>query len=115
VDQPESARSTRLPVAEAPPELLSVVADPLRWRLLRLLTDGPTCVCELQDACGVPANLLSYHLRVLREAGLVHTARRGRWVDYSLADDAAARLTAALPVSRPGKDCPDPAGGDGSA
>lgn len=43
-------------------------------------------------------NLLSYHLKVLREAGLVTTSRRGRWIDYRLADDALARLTDALPI-----------------
>ena len=47
----------------------------------------------------VAANLLSYHLKVLRDAGLVTTARRGRWVDYSLAPDAHERLAAALPTA----------------
>jgi len=46
----------------------------------------------------VALNLLSYHLKVLREAGLVTTSRRGRWIDYRLADDASARLIHALPV-----------------
>jgi ArsR family transcriptional regulator len=43
-------------------------------------------------------NLLSYHLRILRETGLVEATRRGRWVDYRLSDDAAAMVTAALPA-----------------
>ncbi|GAA3452406.1 ArsR/SmtB family transcription factor [Dactylosporangium matsuzakiense] len=56
------------------PELLAVVADSVRWRLLAHLADGGTrCVCDLQPVAGVAANLLSYHLRVLREAGLVPT------------------------------------------
>ncbi|WP_121253334.1 ArsR/SmtB family transcription factor [Nocardioides ferulae] len=94
-----------LEVSTTPPEavarsatLLAVAADPLRWRLLRLLEAGPTCVCELQRACDVPANLLSYHLRVLREADLVTASRRGRWIDYALAEDAGTRLAAALPI-----------------
>lgn len=58
-------------------------------------------MCELQEHFPIAANLLSYHLRVLREAGLVTTARRGRWIDYSLAPDAMARLRAALPGGPP--------------
>lgn len=78
-------------------ELLGVLADPVRWTVLTRLADGTRCVCDLQAHVPVAANLLSYHLKVLREAGLVTTARRGRWVDYTLADDAADRMRAALP------------------
>lgn len=45
----------------------------------------------------MPDNQLSYHLKVLREAGLVTASRRGRWMDYRLTDDALARLHATLP------------------
>jgi ArsR family transcriptional regulator len=80
--------------------LLAVVADPVRWRLLSHLADGGTrCVCDLQPVAGVAANLLSYHLKVLREAGLAQVTRRGRWMDYTIAADASARLRAALPGS----------------
>ena len=80
------------------PVLLGVVADPVRWRLLAALADrGTHCVCELQPIGGVATNVLSYHLKVLREAGLIEGARRGRWIDYSLADGALERLHAALP------------------
>ena len=78
--------------------LLGVVADPVRWRLLAALAAAAHCVCELQPVGGVAPNLLSYHLRVLREAGLVTATRRGRWIDYALADDALDRLHAALPA-----------------
>ncbi len=79
--------------------LLSVVADPVRWKVLHHLAQrGETCVCDLQEQVPVAPNLLSYHLKVLREAGLVTTARRGRWVDYSLAESAGGRLLGALPV-----------------
>ena len=84
--------------------LLAVVADPNRLALLGVLSSGTTCVCELQTRVPIAANLLSYHLRVLREAGLVTTAKRGRWVDYSLANGAVARLHASLP----GGPCPGP-------
>jgi ArsR family transcriptional regulator, arsenate/arsenite/antimonite-responsive transcriptional repressor len=80
--------------------LLSVAADPVRWGILqRLLHEGTKCVCDLQPVDPVSANVLSYHLKVLREAGLVTTAKRGRWVDYTLAGDALERLHDALPGS----------------
>lgn len=88
--------------------LLSSVADPIRLGLLhRLAERGKSCVCTLQEEAGVAPNLLSYHLRVLREAGLVTVTRRGRWMDYELAPDALERLHTALPSA--GK-----AAGDGS-
>lgn len=77
--------------------LLSVVADPIRLSILQVLTAGTTCVCEVQARVPVAANLLSYHLRVLREAGLIVGAKRGRWIDYTLVDGALDRLHAALP------------------
>jgi ArsR family transcriptional regulator len=84
-----------------PAGLLGVIADSVRWRLLAHLADGVTrCVCELQPVAAVAGNLLSYHLRVLREAGLVSAARRGRWMDYTIAADALDRLHAALPADR---------------
>ena len=85
--------------AVAAPALLAVAADRVRWRLLAALAEAPHCVCELQPVGAVPANLLSYHLRVLRDAGLVSATRRGRWIDYALADDALDRLRAALPAA----------------
>lgn len=80
--------------------LLTAAADPVRWTILQRLTAGQACVCDLQVEVAVAPNLLSYHLKVLREAGLVTFTRRGRWVDYRLAADAMERLSAALPVRR---------------
>ena len=77
--------------------LLTAAADPVRWTILRRLTTGQACVCDLQGEVDVAPNLLSYHLKVLREAGLVTSTRRGRWIDYQLADGAMDRLAAALP------------------
>ena len=82
--------------------LLAAVADPVRWRLVaELAGHGTRCVCDLQPVSGVAPNVLSYHLKVLREAGLVTATRRGRWVDYELSADAQARLRRALPVAIP--------------
>jgi ArsR family transcriptional regulator len=78
------------------------VSDPVRWTVLNRLTRQPACVCDIQAHVPIAANLLSYHLKVLREAGLVTATRRGRWVDYALADDAHDRIAAALPTTRTG-------------
>ncbi|MFN8195784.1 MAG: metalloregulator ArsR/SmtB family transcription factor [Nocardioidaceae bacterium] len=95
----EAVVGQRLALADESITLMAAVADPVRWTVLRHLADqGTTCVCKLQEQVPVAANLLSYHLKVLRESGLVTTARRGRWVDYTLATDAAERLGAALPT-----------------
>ena len=80
--------------------VLQAVADPVRWAVLTMLAEAPRCVCKLQEQVPIAGNLLSYHLKVLREAGLVSTSRRGRWVDYALADDAPKRMRAALPGAR---------------
>lgn len=53
------------------------------------------CVCDFQGDLDIAPNLLSYHLRVLREAGLVDATRRGRWMDYRIAGDAG-RIVAEL-------------------
>jgi len=83
--------------------LLAVVAEPARWRALAsLAANGTQCACELEPAAGVATNVLSYHLKALREAGLITSKRRGRWIDYTLAPDAPARLARALPTALPG-------------
>ena len=73
---------------------LAALADPVRLRIVTVLAGGGRCVCDLHDSVPVAANLLSYHLRVLREAGLVTATRRGRWVDYRLDGDGFAALWA---------------------
>jgi ArsR family transcriptional regulator len=74
------------------------LSDPTRLRILGLLEGGTRCVCELQSGLSeIAPNLLSHHLRVLREAGLVHAVRRGRWIDYSLNAEALEQLRKAIP------------------
>jgi ArsR family transcriptional regulator, arsenate/arsenite/antimonite-responsive transcriptional repressor len=73
---------------------LGALADPVRLRIVGVLAKGGRCVCDLREQVPVAANLLSYHLRVLREAGLVTAARRGRWIDYRLDGGGFAALWA---------------------
>ena len=83
------------------------LSDPIRLRMLAQMTasqccrgpaasaasgGGPegVCVCELQGLYGLAQSKVSYHLKVLREAGLIHETRRGKWSFYAV-DEAAAR------------------------
>lgn len=60
------------------------LSDPKRMEIIALLTGGERCVCELTDVVGAKQPLLSFHLKILREAGLVRSRRRGKWMYYSL-------------------------------
>ena len=72
------------------------LADPTRLAILQVLSAVPRCVCDVNGAVPVAPNVLSYHLKVLRDAGLVSATRRGRWVDYSLAPAALEGLRAGV-------------------
>ncbi len=75
------------------------LGDPIRLQILALLANSEFCVCDLQSKIQVPANLLSHHLKVLREAGLISGNKRGRWIDYKLNHQALELLKASLPPS----------------
>jgi DNA-binding transcriptional ArsR family regulator len=79
---------------EAAGELLRALASPLRIAIITELGGGARCVHELVDALAVPQPLVSQHLRILRRAGLVTGARRGREIEYSLTDEHVAHIVA---------------------
>jgi ArsR family transcriptional regulator, arsenate/arsenite/antimonite-responsive transcriptional repressor len=83
---------------EARASLFGALSDPIRLRILDSLSGDQRCVCTLQETVDIAPNLLSYHLRVLREAGLVEANRRGRWIDYRITPLASDAVVAALPV-----------------
>ena len=77
--------------------LFKALADPLRLRLLIACHDGgESCVCDLLEAFDVTAPSISYHLKILREAGLISSERRGTWVYYRVNPDVMARMSAVL-------------------
>jgi ArsR family transcriptional regulator len=86
-------------VVETAVQRYGALADATRLRILAVLAARSCCVCDVQAVVDVAPNLLSYHLRVLREAGLIAAARRGRWIDYRVAPDAHAVVVAALEVA----------------
>ncbi|MEL7083376.1 MAG: metalloregulator ArsR/SmtB family transcription factor [Cyanobacteria bacterium P01_A01_bin.3] len=60
------------------------LADPLRLQILETLRESELCVCDLCDRLNVNQSKLSFHLKTLREAGLVRARQEGRWMYYSL-------------------------------
>lgn len=82
---------------DAPPAAiataLKALAEPLRWRIVELLAAEELCVCHLVETLDIPQPLVSHHLRVLREAGLVDSSKFRYWTYYRLVPDALAPLT----------------------
>jgi len=88
------------------------LSDPIRVRMLGMMAEGRgccslpdcgvpvedqdagICVCEFEAYFGMGQSKVSYHMKKLKEAGLVHEVRRGRWSFYSLNRDAAHGLLA---------------------
>jgi ArsR family transcriptional regulator, arsenate/arsenite/antimonite-responsive transcriptional repressor len=80
-------------------EQLKVLAEPKRLLIFNLLMEGVQCNCELGDALQMAPNLISHHLSVLRQAGLVNVERDSidsRWVYYSVNRVALDELNAAF-------------------
>jgi ArsR family transcriptional regulator len=87
----------RTRTADADPDvrLLAALADPTRLAIVRqLAAEVETCACDFTDCCDVGQPTVSHHLRVLREAGVVTSERRGQWIFYRLAPATADRLGA---------------------
>jgi ArsR family transcriptional regulator, arsenate/arsenite/antimonite-responsive transcriptional repressor len=79
----------------------SALADANRLRLLMSLHGREVCVCNLVEFIGLADSTVSKHMSILREAGLVVSRKRGRWVYYRLAgEDASPLVRKALDVAR---------------
>ncbi len=96
-------------VDERAGRLLKLLADPTRRRIFLALLRGETCNCELADASGLAQNLISHHIRQLREAGFVRERRDAtdaRWIYYTVDPDAFRDAWSALAMAFD----PDPIG-----
>lgn len=60
------------------------LGDPIRVTVLELLRNQELCVCDLCEHIGIAQSKLSFHLKILREAGLIRGRQEGRWIYYSL-------------------------------
>jgi ArsR family transcriptional regulator, arsenate/arsenite/antimonite-responsive transcriptional repressor len=69
-------------------ELFHALSDETRLDILERLRDGEKCVCELTDVLKAAQSRLSFHLRVLKEAGLIRDRPEGRWMYYALNSEA---------------------------
>ena len=79
--------------------MFKALGDPVRLRLLSMIASaggGEVCVCDLTDKFHLTGPTISHHLRVLREAGLVDSDRRGTWVYYRLIPAGLTVLAALL-------------------
>ena len=78
---------------------LKALSDPVRLRLLSVVashTGGEACVCDLSVGIEVGQPTVSHHLKVLRQAGLLASERRGSWVYYRVIPQALQRLSDVL-------------------
>jgi len=83
--------------AEALASRFRALADPTRVAIVNLLAGAEeVCVCELVAEFDLSQPTVSHHLKVLREAGLVESRRRGTWVYYRLVPEALADLSATI-------------------
>jgi ArsR family transcriptional regulator len=77
-------------------KLFHALSDPTRLEILERLRGGERCVCDLQGALDAAQSRLSFHLRTLRDAGLVSDRKEGRWVYYALRPEAIDEMARAL-------------------
>jgi ArsR family transcriptional regulator len=84
------------PRAAVTRRLFHALADATRLKIVERLRDGEECVCNLTGPLGTRQSLLSFHLRTLKEAGLINDRKQGRWVYYSLNHDALEQMIEAI-------------------
>ena len=82
-------------------ELFHALSDETRLEIVQRLRSGERCVCDLTDLLEAAQSRLSFHLKVLKDAGLVMDRREGRWVHYSLNTEAFAEVQDLLGDMKP--------------
>jgi ArsR family transcriptional regulator, arsenate/arsenite/antimonite-responsive transcriptional repressor len=82
-------------------QLFHALSDETRLAIVHRLRSGEQCVCDLTDLLDAAQSRLSFHLKVLKDAGLVHDRKEGRWVHYHLNREAFAELQQLLGDMRP--------------
>jgi ArsR family transcriptional regulator len=77
--------------------LFHALSDETRLAILQMLQDGERCVCDLQTDLDAAQSRLSFHLKVLREAGLVTDRKEGRWSYYAIVPESLAGTRSGAP------------------
>src|SRR5262245_46165902 len=83
--------------------LFHALSDSTRLDIVEMLRNGECCVCELQDELRAAQSRLSFHLKVLKDAGLVADRKEGRWVYYAINPDGLDDLTDAVASLKPSR------------
>src|SRR5690349_15853925 len=83
--------------------LFHALSDETRLSVVEMLQEGERCVCDLQAELDAAQSRLSFHLKVLKDAGLVIDRKEGRWVHYSLNPDTFAELQDAVAELKPSR------------
>jgi len=84
--------TTLLTTTSRASELFHALSDETRLEILEILKNGERCVCDLTSALDAAQSRLSFHLKVLKDAGIVNDRKDGRWVHYELNHDAFAEI-----------------------
>src|SRR6476661_2450449 len=82
-------------------DLFHALSDETRLEIIGLLRKGERCVCELTDALDAAQSRLSFHLRVLKDAGIVRDRKDGRWVHYELDAEVLEEIEALVEGLKP--------------
>jgi len=82
-------------------ELFHALSDATRLEIIELLRKGERCVCELTDTLDAAQSRLSFHLRVLKDAGIVRDRKDGRWVYYELDPEAFEEIETLVSGMKP--------------
>lgn len=81
--------------------LFHALSDETRLRIVTMLSQGEQCVCELTGALDAAQSRLSFHLKTLKDAGVVSDRRAGRWVYYTLVPGALEEIAATAQALMP--------------
>jgi ArsR family transcriptional regulator len=84
--------------------LLKALADPLRLQVIEALHSGERCVCDLTAELNLAQSKLSFHLKVMKEAGLLEAREEGRWIYYRLRSEPIEALQCWLAALAPTSD-----------
>ena len=99
LDRPSPRNATRNRARAV--TLFHALSDETRLEILEMLREGERCVCDLQGALEAAQSRLSFHLKVLREAGLVSDRKEGRWSYYAIVPTALAEVHDLVVSHRP--------------